>query len=201
MIPAGYLLKRIAHTPDWLKPYPKHITDIYSLADCVSDNIVDPQKAWTHNGFGLANSPEDLKQLIDETSADTSDSKLFYYEVFEEELDTDGWTFNAKNWQAITPAPSAAIKLDVLEPKPAMELKLEGYDVVVFQDYLEHSPLSCNSVAQSQTVNKHCLFNNLEQARTAIDSGAFGGGCEPGIYKIFSVNSVSDKFVSALLEY
>lgn len=185
MIPSGYLLKRIAQTPDWLKPCPEHITDVYSLADCVSDNIVDPQMAWKHNGFGLANSPQVLKQLVDEMSVDTSNAKLFYYEAFEQELDTDGWVFKKEDWQAITPAPSAGVKSIVFEPTIAMEPKLQGYDVVLFGDYLEHSPLSCNSIAQTQAVNEHCLYDSLEQARMAIDNRAFEWGCEPGIYKIF----------------
>lgn len=198
MIPAGYLLKRVAQTPDWLKPCPPHIVDIYSVADCVSPSIVDVQKAWKQNGFGIANSPMDLKHLVDEASIDTSDAKLFYYEAFEQELDSDGWTFNKQGWQPISPASSAAVISDVLEPTEAMDIKLAGYDVVVFRDYLEHSPLSCNSIAQTETVNDHCLFDDLEQARLAIENGTFGGGCEEGIYKIFSVNSVSDDYVRSV---
>lgn len=198
MIPAGYLLKRVAQTPDWLKPCPAHIVDVYSVADCVSSNIVDAQEAWRHNGFGLANSPADLKHLVDDTSSDTSNAKLFYYEAFEQELDSDGWTFNKQHWQPISPVSSAAVKSNVLKPTEAMDIKLAGYDVVVFRDYLEHSPLSCNSIAQTQIVNGHCLFDDLEQARLAVANGTFGGGCEEGIYKIFSVNSVSDEYVRSM---
>ena len=198
MIPAGYLLKRVAQTPDWLKPCRAHIIDVYSVADCVSLNIVDVEEAWKHNGFGLANSPMDLKNLVDETSSDTSNAMLFYYEAFEQELDSDGWIFNKQDWQSLSPAPSAAVEADVLTPTKAMDIKLVGYDVVVFRDYLEHSPLSCNSIAQTEAVNDHCLFDDLEQARLAIENGIFGGGCEEGIYKIFSVNSVSDKYVRSV---
>ena len=65
-----------------------------------------------------------------------------------------------------------------------------GYDVVVFEDYLSHSPLSCNSVANELPVNEHCLLDDLEGAVRAIDAGAFGGGCEEGVYTVFSVHRV-----------
>ena len=42
-------------------------------------------------------------------------------------------------------------------------------------------------------MNRFCLFDTFEEAKAAIDCGKFGGGCEPGIYKIFSVSVFPDR--------
>jgi len=39
-------------------------------------------------------------------------------------------------------------------------------------------------------VNKHCLLDSFEEAFAAISNGVFEGGCEEGMYTIFSVNLV-----------
>ena len=93
---------------------------------------------------------------------------------------------------APAPIASASVATNVLPPALPLEGRLLGFDVVVFGDYLEHSPLSCNDVASTLPVNKHCLMDTLEAALNAINSGAFGGGCEEGVYKIFSVSLVQD---------
>jgi hypothetical protein len=84
---------------------------------------------------------------------------------------------------------SAGVQDDVMPPIGNSVTQI-GFDIVVFGDYLEHSPLSCNSIAEQLPENRHCLFDTLEDALTAINTGAFGGGCEPGRYQIFSVSIV-----------
>ena len=189
MLPAGYLLKRVAPPPGWLDTETSHIKSVCSVADCVNDNVVDVQTAWQHNSFGLANAPSTLTALASQSGSDSEGSILFYYTGYEYELPSDGWTFDASQWRPRSPAPSSAVS-DAVEPPSASNMKLLGYDVVVFEDYLSHSPLTCNSVAKDLTVNEHCLLDSLEEALAAIDSGAFGGGCEEGIYTIFSVYRV-----------
>jgi hypothetical protein len=191
MIPAGYLLKRILPPPNWLRDGLEHVQAVCSVADCVNDNVVDVQKAWQHNGFGVANNPNMLHEIAGQSGAETSGATLFFYEAYEREIESDGWTFKPNEWRPWTPAPSAGVPDEVVRPRPETT-HLLGYDVVVFGDYLEHSPLSCNSIAQAMSVNEHCLFNTLEEAKRAIDSGAFGGGCEEGVYKIYSVSSVNE---------
>jgi hypothetical protein len=62
--------------------------------------------------------------------------------------------------------------------------------VVVFGHYIEqHSPLSCNGIAATLSVNTHCLFETLEEAKEAIEGGNFNR-CEPGVYKIYAVHLV-----------
>lgn len=191
MIPAGYLLKRVLPPPGWLQKGLEHVRVVCSVADCVNDNLVDVQKLWQHNGFGVANDPDVLQAFVREHQVDVSDATLFFYEAYEFELESDGWTFDPETWRAWTPAPSAGVEASVLRPSDKLT-KLLGYDVVVFGDYLEHSPLSCNSIAQMLQVNEHCLFTSFGEAVHAIESGAFGGGCEEGAYKIYSVSAVNE---------
>lgn len=188
MIPAGYLLKRTVPPPGWLLPAVSHVTEVCSVASCVNDNVVDPQSCWKHNGFGLANSPQVLWGLAQESDGELVGSRLFYYAALEAEIESDGWTFDSEKWRPISRAASSDVADDIAPPGADVALILLGYDVVVFNDFLEHSPLSCNSIAAVARVNEFCLFNEVDEARSAIDSGLFGGGCEEGIYKIFSVS-------------
>ena len=189
MIPAGYLLKRIVSAPGWLVQPASGITDICSVSACCIDDVVDVQEAGHHNGFGVANDPDVLTSLANQVDADLRDASLFYYTAYERELDSNGWTFDPANWQSRTPARSAGVADNVRVPD-AGTTTLLGYDVVVFGDFLEHSPLFCNSVAEHVPVNAHCLLKSLDEAVGAIDAGAFGDGCEEGAYTIFAVYRV-----------
>lgn len=190
MVPAGYLLKRVTPPPGWLSTAPIH--DVCSVADCVNDNIVDLQTTWQHNNFGVANDAADLLRMAIGAGADIAAATLFYYEAYEEEIETDGWSIDPSDWRPLTAVPSAGVDTSVIPPDKSSPRTIIGYDVVVFGDYLEHSPLSCNSIADKLNVNGHCLLNSLEEAKAAINNGAFGGGCEPGVYRIFSVSTLAD---------
>ncbi|MXP28382.1 hypothetical protein GRI58_06045 [Porphyrobacter algicida] len=161
----------------------------------MNDNVVEPQDGWMHNGFGLANSPEVLWELARESGAALSNSKLFFYSAYERELESDGWQFDPSQWQPLSRAASSEIPDEVTVPGPDVSLNPLGYDVVVFGDFLEHSPLSCNSIAADVPVNKYCLFDSFSEAKDAVEAGKFGGGCEEGSYKIFSVALVSEVYV------
>lgn len=194
MIPAGYLLKRTVPPPGWLQSGVSHVSEVCSVSNCVNENVVDPSDSWMHNGFGLANDPELLWTIAREGGVDLSGCKLFFYSAYEFELESDGWTFDSLQWQATTRAPSSTIPDNVTIPGGDVSLELLGYDVVVFGDFLEHSPLSCNSIAQQLQVNRYCLFNSFEESKGAIESCKFGDGCEEGTYKIFSVGLLPNFF-------
>lgn len=187
MIPAGYLLKRVVAPPEYLAG--AAINDVCSVSHCLNDDVVDVQKVWQHNGFGVANDSATLWSLAPDISPDAG-ATLFYYEAYEEEIESDGWSFDPQAWRRLSPVSSAGVDTSVTPPPHQYQVTLLGYDVVVFGDFLEHSPLSCNHVAAEVSVNEHCLFDTLEAAKRAIDTGAFGGGCEDGIYRIFSVSIV-----------
>ncbi len=185
MVPAGYLLKRLQGPPEWLKA--PAVSNVCSVSDCVYDDLVDIESIWEHNSFGVANDPERLWRLAREGNIDTSDAQLFYYEAYEQEIESEDWRESPPRWRPLTPVPSGKIEPS-LAAVPENKTLL-GYDVVVFEDFLEHSPLSCNGVAETCHVNAHCLFETLAQAREAIEGGEFND-CEPGIYKIYSVYRV-----------
>lgn len=187
MIPAGYLLKCISAAPEWLKA--AQVVDICSVSACVIDDVVDVQGAWLHNGFGLANDWRTLRGEAPPAEAG-SPVMLVYCEVYEQEMESDGWSFDPADWRPVSDLPSAFVATAVEPPPPSAEIRLLGYDVVVSNDFLEHSPLSCNSMAAQLPANAHCLFDTLDAAKSAIDQGQFGCGCEDGIYRIMSVSQV-----------
>ncbi len=192
MIPAGYLLKRTAPPEGWTGP--PQVIDVCSVSDCVNDTVVDLIAHWAYNGFGLATSPDVLHELASASGIDLTGTRLFYYEIHEQEMETDGFTVPRGDWRPVSHGvPADETGLPVLPPQKAECL---GYDVVASETFLEHSPLSCNSVADSLPVNQHCLFATLDAARSAIETGAFKD-CEPGTYKIVSVYLVDRTSESA----
>lgn len=186
MIPAGYSLKRTVSPPDYLQFGVSNILEVCSASNCVEPALVDPSDRWLHNGFDLANSPDLLWILASEEGVDLSGSRLFYHCAYEFEIRSDGRTFDPLGWKPISRARSSSVKNDVVVPLDDAGLVVLGYDVVVFGDYMEHSPLACQSIAMQLQVNSYCLFDSLEEAKSAIDTGKFID-CEEGIYKIFSV--------------
>lgn len=82
------------------------------------------------------------------------------------------------------------IPVHVDSPKRAA---LEGFDVVTVwsenSSAPEHSPLSCNGLAEKIPTNEHCLLASFDEAWEAVESGKFAGG-EAGSHRIFAVYSV-----------
>jgi hypothetical protein len=191
MIPAGYLLKHVVPPPSWLVSSPSHIKEVCSVSSCVNDTVVDPRESWQHNSFGLANSPDLLRALPALNDVDPTGAELFFYSSYEMELQSDGWEFDPGAWRPRTPDGSATAADEVAVPDMS-RLLLLGYDVVAIDYGNFHSPLSCNSIASEIPVNTYCLIDRFEEAKVAIDSGRFGGGCEPGEYTIFAVHRVLD---------
>jgi hypothetical protein len=180
MIPIGYLYKEVAVRPDWLKA--AVVVDIYSLSNCSSRAFADYINYWKHNGYWLFNTPEVMEDIAKSEGIDLSGTTLFYYEVYEHEYDEE-----SKEWSPFTPEPSFVT--DVQVPK---EKRLEGFDVTTFwlQTSPECSPLSCNSVAETSSVNQHCLFDSLVEARESLKLGRFDSS-EPGPFRIVAVYTVS----------
>ena len=177
MIPLGYMAKRMARRPDWIKA--GNVTDIYSVSNCISEAFADYVKFWKHNGFWFFDSPDTIKSVAEQNSVSLDGTKLFYYEAYELE-------FDGENWSPFKP--EASIPTEVVPPS---HKDLEGFDVVTFRAGTtpECSPLSCNSLAETVPTNEHCLFASFEEAATALKNGTFQDS-EPGPYRIYSVNSV-----------
>ena len=177
MYSAGYLAKRVSLRPDWLKAH--QVTDIYSVSGCVSQDFADYVEFWKHNGFWLFDSPEVIQNIAHEKSIDLAGNTLFYYELYEKEFDGETWHVFG---------PDLSFTTHVEAPT---DMNLEGFDVVTFtgRNLPEHSPLSCNNLAEEIPTNPHCLLNSFDEAEAYVSRGIFNGS-EPGPYRIFSVSSV-----------
>jgi hypothetical protein len=179
MIPAGYMAKNVMLKPGWLKA--DQVTDIYSVSVCMSSNFLDYTDYWKHNSFWFFDSPEVIVQLAADNEIDLTECKLFYYEIYELEFNSD-----RKKWLSFVP--NIELKAEVIQPQTA---KLEGYDIVTCPMRVEPecSPLSCNGLAATIATNCHCLLKSLEEAKRLLENGFFNNS-EPGPYRIFSVYSI-----------
>jgi len=157
---------------------------VCNVSACGMDEAADIQPEWLHNGLGVANNVAVLQGI----AAQAIERQLFYYEVYEREMESDGWSFDAADWRPLGRLSSAC---EEFAPElPSATLQLLGYDVVVSNDFVEHSPLFCNHIAAEAKANAFCLFDTLEQAIAAVENGTFGGGCEEGVYRIYSVSLI-----------
>jgi hypothetical protein len=177
MIPAGYMAKHVSRKPDWLDA--PHVTDIYSISNCQSEDFADYVPFWKHNGYWFFDSPEIITSVAAEHSIPLEGTRLFYYEVYEME-------FDGESWQAFSSELSLPTNVVVPSKK-----RLEGFDVANFtaRSSPECSGLSCNGLAVDLPTNTHCLFASFDEAKTNLDNGSFNES-EPGPYRIFAVYSV-----------
>jgi hypothetical protein len=178
MIPVGYMAKRIAQRPVWIKE--PSVIDVYSVSNCISDDYCDYINYWKHNGYWLFNSPEVIECIAHENNIDLSGTNLFYYEVYERQFNADD-----KKWEGFDP--EASFETNVVPP---VQKPLEGYDVVTFTvgTSPECSPLSCNNLAEEIETNEHCLLDSFDRAKKLVETGRFNNS-EPGPYRIFAVYS------------
>jgi hypothetical protein len=180
MIPMGFMAKRTDPPPGWRAP--SQVRDVYSVGSCVNDSFED-DTSWKENFWGFYDSPEVIRRVAQENAIDLLRTKLFYYEAHELE-------FYGGDWRQFSPGPISPVEPHVVSPQ---QKQLEGYDVVTIwvenSPVPEHSPLSCNGLANTLKTNSHCLFDTFEEALAAVKNGQFNG-CEPGALRIFSVFSI-----------
>ena len=172
------MAKKVFLKTDWLKA--NQVIDVYSISNCMSNDFADYIQYWKHNGYWFFDSPVIIQHLAIDNEIDLSNTKLFYYEVFEQEYD-----HKYQKWRLFKPV--SEFNTNVIEPESE---KLEGFDIVTFYtgSSPEHSPLSCNGLAESIVTNEHCLLNTLEEAKDLLEKGIFNNS-EPGPYRIFAVYS------------
>ena len=187
MIPVGYMYKKIAIVADldWFQS--DSVKDIYSVSGCVSSDFCDYINYWKHNKFWFFDTPAIMEGIATNESLDLSSMVLLYYEVYEEE-------YNDKTncWQPLAPESfvDPSWLTNMILPK---EKQLKGFDVVSYSipSSHEHSPLSCNHLFETIPVNRHCLFETFDEAKNALNRGAFAyPHCEPGPYRIIAVHTV-----------
>ena len=178
MNPAGYLYKRIVAATEVVSN--PDVRDIYSVAGCISEDFLDYIPHWKHNGHWFFDSPKIMDSLAADLGISVVGLKLFYYRIYPLQWDDD-----SRTWESFEPCPD--FETNIVEPVNA---KREGFDVVSYamQNSPECSPLSCNDLCEAISVNAHCLFATLEDAKRALEAGLFVGG-ERGPYRIIEVCS------------
>jgi hypothetical protein len=176
---AGYMAKWIMNRPNGFQN--AGIVDIYSVSGCISNDFADYIEFWKHNGFWFFDSPQIIQEIAKEHSIDLTGTKLFYYEVYNLEFHEDN------QWKSFKPDASFTTDIE----KPSLK-NLEGYDIVTFScgNSAECSPLSCNWLANTIPVNKHCLLSSFDNAHQLLENGKFQN-VELGPYRIMAVYSVS----------
>jgi hypothetical protein len=178
MIRAGYMYKQVKARPAWLKDAVQ-VVEVHSVSGCISENFGDYAGHWRHNGFWLFDDPTIIAEIASIDGVDLAPLTCFYYEA-------DPQEFNMGIWSDYS---YGDFPTNVTVPQQA---RLSGYDVVCFTQNSgpECSPLSCNSICGHVSVNRHCLFDTLEQARHALQAGHFANA-EPGPYRILAVYTVA----------
>jgi hypothetical protein len=119
-----------------------------------------------------------MEEIARENNLSLSGMILLYYEVFEEQFNE-----GSRKWSTFEVDASFPTEIE----KPASP-QLQGYDVTTFSMGTgpECSPLSCNGLAAEVSVNRHCLFESLEQAKQSLEAGQFDDS-EKGPFRIFAV--------------
>ncbi|MDF1746539.1 MAG: hypothetical protein P1V19_22780 [Gimesia sp.] len=184
MIPVGYMAKRVERKSDWLKN--NQVEDIFSVSNCISDDFAYLPDYWKNNGYWFYDSPEIIKALATEHGLHLEGTKMFYYEVYEYQCYEDD-----PEWENFEPVDSF-----VTNVRTPVNKVLEGFDIVSFgivpsEKTPECSYLSCNGMAETIKVNRHCLIETFEEAKLLLSQCAFKD-CEPRPCRIFAVYSVPD---------
>ena len=186
MIPLGYMARKIAKKDDWLKA-PPHVEEICSANCCgyLSKCFCDCIKHWKHNGWWFFDSPDVIRAVAEAEETDLGDTRLHYYEAFEKQYDDAEC-----EWKFFEPEPSFATNVKL--PEDA-DKRFLGFDIVTFslQTSPECSPLSCNGLANEIPTNKHCLLDDLDEAKRLLESGEFHSD-EPGPFRIIAVYEVKN---------
>ena len=166
----GYFPKRTTKRPDWLKP--EVVEEVCSVANCVSPAPDGWINHWRHNAMGLFDTPDLALSVVPE--ADRNELDIYAYQMFPVRF-----IRGRQEPFAIPALPTA--------PLPA-SFELLGFDVVSFslEGGFEHSPLSCNHMAETVTVNRYCLVDDRDLA-LACAAKFEGDGCEPGPYYVVAV--------------
>lgn len=164
----GYFPKITVDRPDWLKN--DVVEKICSVSDCFSSGPNDWINQWKHNDLGLYDSEEIALSLV---GKDSHRFDIYAYKIYPVEFD------NGKAYDFDVP----------FSVKDNLKLyRFLGFDAVnrSTRSYFECSALSCNHGAQYFSVNKYCLFNDLEKAYKATQEIS-KGGYEPGPWYLVEV--------------
>lgn len=170
----GYFAKPTAVRPPWLKA--PQVTEICSVADCISRLECDWISEWRHNELGFYDTPELAWSVVPEPLRAGCD--LYAYAMLPVRF--VGGVQEAFTIPGVNPV-----------RRDGSFVRL-GYDMVSreFEAGSGHSPLSCNGLAEEVPTNRHCLIATAAEAVAVgltmeIPGQRLRG--EPGPYHIVEV--------------
>jgi hypothetical protein len=165
----GYFPKRTDVPAGWQGP--PVVEELGSVSECLAPGPTGWINSWRHNDLGFFDTPELARSVI---PADTTGFSLFGYRLW-------GQKFVDGRAQPFAAPPVAA------RPLPETFRSL-GFDVVSksVSDFFECSPLSCNGMADGAPVNRYCLVDSREAARSLAERFSREQP-EPGEYYVFEV--------------
>jgi hypothetical protein len=165
----GYFPKRIERPAEWC-PTLTEVTEICSVATCISEGPEGWMEQWRHNAMELYDSEDLAMSVVPPERAD--EYTMFAYKVFPVLFDEGEEKPFALPDLHVTPLPDDYVMI--------------GYDAATEEQH-SHSPLSCNSMADDYSVNTYCLMDDFTFAVAATSAISITGGGEPGPYLLFEV--------------
>lgn len=182
MIPAGYIAKKIAKRPDWLKS--DSVEDIFSVSGCISQDFSDDSNHGKQNKYWFFDSPDIIQEILLKEGKGSDQFTMLYYELYEKEFNQ-----KTKKWESCRGEESFGYSVKIPMNKSCM-----GYDIVAYSVGTSHecSLLSCNHLAEEIPVNKHCLVDTLEGAIHIVER-LDDFKAEPGPYRIIGVYRVESR--------
>lgn len=181
------MAKKIVDRPSWMKC--EKVQQIWSVSGCVSPNFTNYINYWKHNGYWLFDNPKTILEIMKLEGLNFNEFQLFFYEVFEKQ-----YCYFEKAWETFEP--EATFETNVIIPRQKI---LVGFDIVTYYcgNAAEHSPLSCNSLADEVEVNSRCLMASLD-AVTSIVTSELYEGCEEGPARLIAVYSCPNWNIDSL---
>lgn len=172
MVPTfiGYFPKRIEKRPDWLKA--PNIEEVCSMAECVSSGPDKWIDHWLHNDMWVYDTPELAWSVV--LPEERAEIDLYAYCLFPIHF-VEGC--------------EEPFEIPTIHPEPLdASFHRLGYDLVsrTSDCTFEHSPLSCNHLAEKIPVNRFCLFDNAQTAMK-LAGKVEAIGAEPGPYFVVEV--------------
>lgn len=178
----GYFAKPTIRRPDWLKA--SWVEEICSASDCISGGDWDWINEWRHNAEWVYDTPELAWSVVPESAR--KECELFAYQMFPVRF--------RKGVAEPYPLPPAGEWADLEFAPLPIDASFErlGFDLVTRScgNSFECSPLSCNHLAESVPVNRHCLLSTAEEAFALAPTLEVPGQPmrgEPGPYHIVEV--------------
>lgn len=166
---AGYFPKKIVKRDEWLKA--PHVSEIWSVSECMSKGPADWITKWHHNDLGLFDTIALAESVV--PPDERASTRILAYRVWDRMFDA------GQDLEAPLPARDL--------PGPEEHFARVGFDAVGrSHNSFDCSPLSCNGGAESIATNEACLFPTLEEAVAGAKEFS-KGNWEPGPYWLVEV--------------